>query len=141
MAEEAALYRDDVEQVRRRFAEWRSTHAVRSRLPEALWAAAAELAQRDGIDATAGALDVDKPSLRKWADRLSPAPQPARRKSQPKPRANDLPAFVELLTSSSGAAASCLVEVESPQGAKLWMELKGIATSELAKLIRAFATR
>jgi len=78
MAEEAALYRDDVEQVRRRFAEWRSTHAVRSRLPEELWAAAAELARRDGIDATAGALDVDKPSLRKWADRLSPAPQPAR---------------------------------------------------------------
>jgi hypothetical protein len=54
---------------------------------------------------------------------------------------NDLPAFVELLTSSSGATTSCLVEVESPQGAKLRLELKGIATSELAKLIRAFATR
>ena len=73
MAEETALYRDEVEQVRRRFAEWRSTHAVRSRLPEELWTAAAELARRDGIDATARALDVDKPSLRKWADRLSPA--------------------------------------------------------------------
>ena len=141
MAEETALYRDDVEQVRRRFAEWRSTHAVRSRLPEELWAAAAELVQRDGIDATARALDVDKPSLRKWAGRLNPArPQPARRKSQPKPRANDLPAFVELLTSSSGAAASCLVEVESPQGAKLRLDLKGVPTSELAKLIRVFAT-
>ncbi|MGD0601447.1 MAG: hypothetical protein ABR988_16595 [Terriglobales bacterium] len=140
MAQEAGLYRDDVEQVRRRFAEWRSTHAVRSRLPEELWAAAAELARRDGIDATSRALDVDKQSLRKWAGRLHPAPQPARRKSQPKPRANDLPAFVELLTSSSGGATSCLVEVESPQGAKLRLELKGIPTSELAKLIRAFAT-
>ena len=73
MAQEAKLYRDDVEQVRRRWAEWRSTHAVRSRLPEALWAAAVELVQRDGIDATARALDVDKPSLRKWAGRLHPA--------------------------------------------------------------------
>ena len=73
MAQETALYRDDVEQVRRRWAEWRSTHAVRSRLPEELWAAAAELVQRDGIDATARALDVDKPSLRKWAGRLNPA--------------------------------------------------------------------
>jgi hypothetical protein len=127
MAQETALYRDDVEQVRRRWAEWRSTHAVRSRLPEELWAAAAELAQRDGIDATARALDVDKPSLRKWADRLNPArPQPARRKSQPKQRANDLPAFVELLASGSGTATSCLVEVESPRGAKLRLELKGI---------------
>jgi hypothetical protein len=140
LAQETALYRDDVEQVRRQWAEWRSTHAVRSGLPEELWAAAAELARRDGIDATARALDVDKQSLRKWAGRLNPASQPARRKSQPKPRANGLPAFVELLTSSSGAATSCLVEVESPQGAKLRLELKGVPTSELAKLIRAFAS-
>jgi hypothetical protein len=140
MAQETALYRDDVEQVRRRWAEWRSTHAVRSRLPEELWAAAVELVQRDGIDATARALDVDKPSLRKWAGRLNPArPQPTRRKSQPKQKTNDLPAFVELLASGSGTGTSCLVEVESPRGAKLRLELKGIQASELAELIRAFA--
>ena len=140
MVQETALYRDDVEQVRRRWAEWRSTHAVRSRLPEELWAAGVELAQRDGIDATARALDVDKPSLRKWAGRLNPArPQPARRKSQPKQKANDLPAFVELLASGSGTARSCMVEVESPRGAKLRLELKGIQASELAELIRVFA--
>ena len=140
MAQETALYRDDVEQVRRQWREWRSTHAVRSRLPKELWAAAVELVQRDGIDATARALDVDKPSLRKWAGRLNPArPQPARRKSQPKQKANDLPAFVELLASGSGTARSCMVEVESPRGAKLRLELKGIQASELAELIRVFA--
>ena len=140
MAQETAHYREDVEQVRRRFGEWRSTHAVRSRLPEELWAAAAELVQRDGIDATARALDVDKPSLRKWAGRLNPTPsQPTRRKSQPKERANELPAFVELLASGSGIATSCLVEVESPRGGKMRLELKAIATSQLAELIRAFA--
>lgn len=164
MVHEAAVYRDDVEQVRRRWAEWRSTHAVRSRLPEELWAAAVELVQRDGMDATARALDVDKPSLRKWAGRLNLArPQSARRKSQPKQSANTLPAhhpsaserlflgtstrdlsmgvpaFVELVASGSGTASSCLVEVESPQGAKLRLELKGIQASELAELIRAFA--
>ena len=139
MAQEAALYRDDVEQVRRRWTEWRSRHAVRSRLPEELWAAAVELVQRDGIDATARALDVDKPSLRKWAGRLNPAPpQPVRRKSQSKQRADALPAFVELLASGSGTGTSCLVEVESPRGAKLRLELKGIQASELAELIRAF---
>jgi hypothetical protein len=140
MAQETAVYRDDVEQVRRRWAEWRSTHAVRSRLPEELWAAAVELVQRDGIDATARALDVDKPSMRKWAGRLHPAPsQPSRRKSQPKQSANALPAFVELLASGSSTATSCLVEVESPRGAKLRLELKGMQASELAELIRAFA--
>jgi hypothetical protein len=141
MAQETGLYRDDVEQVRRRWTEWRSTHAVRSRLPEELWAAAVELVQHDGIDATARALDVDKPSLRKWAARLNPTrSQPARRKSQTKQRANALPAFVELLASGSGTATSCMVEVESPRGAKLRLELKGIQASELAELIRAFAT-
>jgi hypothetical protein len=164
MAQETAVYRDDVEQVRRRWAEWRRTHAVRSRLPEELWAAAVELVQRDGIDATARALDVDKPSLRKWAGRLNPTPsQPVRRKSQPKQRANVLPAhlsstsqrlfpgtstrdlsmgvpaFVELLAAGSGTGTTCLVEVESPRGAKLRLELKGIQASELAELIRAFA--
>jgi hypothetical protein len=44
-----------------------------------------------------------------------------------------------LLASSSGAATSCLVEVESPRGAKLRLELKAIPTRELAELIRAFA--
>jgi hypothetical protein len=139
MAQETALYRDEVEQVRRRFAEWRSTHAVRSRLPEELWAAAADLVQSDGIDATARALDVDKPSLRKWAERLQPQRHRRPRRSPPKQRANALPAFVELLASSSGAATSCLVEVESPRGAKLRLELKAIPTRELAELIRAFA--
>src|ERR1700749_4622574 len=133
MEQETALYRDDVEQGRRRWAEWRSTHSVRSRLPEELWAAAVELVQRDGIDATGRALDVDKPSLRKWAGRLNPSPpQAARRKSQPKQRVNALPAFVELLASGSGTGTSCLVEVESPRGAKLRLELKGMQVSELA---------
>jgi hypothetical protein len=140
MAQGTAVHQDDVEQLRRRFAEWRGTHAVRSRLPEELWAAAAELARRDGVDATAEALDVDKPSLRKWADRLQPQRQPRARRSPPKRGASALPAFVELLASGSGAATSCLVEVESPRGGKLRVELKAIGTRELAELIRAFAT-
>ena len=139
MAQELAAHREDVEQLQRRFAEWRGTHAVRARLPEELWAAAAELAQRDGLDATARALEVDKPSLRKWADRLRPQRQPRPRRSPPKRRGKALPAFVELLASGSGATASCLIEVESPRGGKLRLELKAIETSQLAELIRAFA--
>ena len=140
MAQESTAYREDVEQLQRRFAEWRGTHAVRARLPEELWAAAAELAQRDGMDATARALEVDKPSLRKWADRLRPQRQSRPRTSPPKRRGKAVPAFVELLASGSGATASCLIEVESPRGSKLRLELKAIETSQLAELIRTFAT-
>jgi hypothetical protein len=139
---QAVSYREDVEQLRRRFAEFRSTHAVRSRLPEELWGAAAKLARRDGIEATAQALDVDRPSLQKWTNRYEPragaTPRNPGRQRQSK-REPAAATFVELLAGNTGATASCLVEVESPRGAKLRLELKAIPTSELAELIRAFA--
>ena len=143
MTQAAAIYREDLEQLGRRFEEFRSTHAVRSRLPEELWAAAAKLARRDGIEATAQVLDVDRPSLQKWTNRFEPCAEAKSRKPprqrQPGRREHAAPAFVELLAGTTGAAASCLVEVESQRGAKLRLELKAIPTSDLAELIRAFA--
>ena len=142
MTHEAASNREDVEHLRRRFEEFRRTHPVRSRLPEELWAAAAKLARRDGIEAVSLALDVDRPSLRKWTNRFEPRTEAKarkpRRQRQPR-RESAAPAFVELLAGNAGATASCLVEVESPRGAKLRLELKAIPTGDLAELIRAFA--
>jgi hypothetical protein len=149
MTQGSASHREDVEQLGRRFAEFRGTHPVRSRLPEELWAAAAKLARRDGIEATARVLDVDRPSLQKWTDRFEPGAQGKARKPRRQRQAgrteSTAPAFVELLAQTTGATlhhgeTSCLVEVESPQGAKLRLELKAISTSALAELIRAFAT-
>jgi hypothetical protein len=148
MTQGSASYREDAEQLGRRFAEFRNTHPVRSRLPEELWAAAAKLARRDGIEATALALDVDRPSLQKWTDRFEPGVQvkavKLRRQRQAGRTAPAAPAFVELLAQTTGATlqsreTSCLVEVESPRGGKLRLELKAISTSALAELIRAFA--
>ena len=141
MASAATSYREDVEQARRRFGEFRQTHAARSRLPRELWATAAKLARRDGITATARVLGVDRPSLQKWTDRLEPR---ASTKSPKSPRRHPLggsaaPTFVELLAASPGTATSCVVEVESASGGKLRLDLKTIATSQLAELIRAFA--
>ena len=141
MTHAAASNREDVEQLRRRFEEFRSTHAVRSRLPEELWAAAAKLARRDGIEATAQALDVDRPSLQKWTNRFEARAEakPGKPRRQRQPRREPAASFVELLAGNTGAVASCLVEVESPRGAKLRLELKAIPTGDLAELIRAFA--
>jgi hypothetical protein len=141
MASEAASYREDVEQARQRFAEFRQAHAVRSRLPEELWATAAKLARRDGITATARVLGVDRPSLQKWTDRLEPRGSARSRKSPVRDslEGSGAPAFVELLASGTGTATSCVVEVESASGGKLRLDLKTIPTSQLAELIRAFA--
>ena len=143
MTQGSASYREDAEQLGRRFAEFRSTHPVRSRLPEELWAAAAKLARRDGIEATALELDVDRPSLQKWTDRFERGAQPRPRRQARQRRAgrtvSAAPVFVELLAQTTGAAPSCLVEIESQRGAKLRLELKTIQPSALAELIRAFA--
>ena len=115
---------------------------MRSRLPKELWAAAAKLTRRDGIEATAQALDVDRPSLQKWTSRFEPRAEAKTRKPrrQRQPRRGPAAAtFVELLAGTTGAPASCLVEVESARGAKLRLELKAIPTRDLAELIRAFA--
>ena len=61
----------------------------------------------------------------------------ARRKRSAAPPA----AFVELLTPASRVAATCIIEVESQRGGKLRLELKGLATSEIAQLIHSFASQ
>ena len=140
MRKEAAMDRKDTEHLGRRFREFRETHPVRSRLPAELWAAAAKLARRDGITTTARVLGVDRPSLQKWTDRLEPrtsgTPRNSVRGREPSGRV--APTFVELLAAGTGNATSCVVEVESPQGGKLRLELKSITASQLAELVRAF---
>jgi hypothetical protein len=129
---------DDVEELKKRFEEFRSRHQTRTRLPEELWRAAAEIAGRRGMNLVCRCLRLDANSLKKWmVEGVSgPRPKYARRK-----RSATTPAatFVELLAPASGVAASCLIEVESQRGGKLRIELKGIATSEIAQLIHRFA--
>src|SRR5271170_7417923 len=59
---------DDVEELRRRFEEFRSQHQRRTRLPEELWRAAAEIAGRRGMNLVCRCLRLDSNSLRSgWA--------------------------------------------------------------------------
>lgn len=128
------IAREDVEQLRLRFAEHRQTHEARTRLPQELWAAAAKLARRDGITATARALAVDLSSMKRWTERLEPRDKPRKAGKTPAP-----PKFVELLAAETAPPTSCRVEMESPRGAKLRLEFRSIAAEQLAELVRAFA--
>ena len=69
---------------------------------------AAKLARRDGIEATAPVLDVDRPSLQKWTDRFEPGAQGKARKPRRQRQAarteSTAPAFVELLAQTTGTA-------------------------------------
>lgn len=137
----------DLEEIRVRFEEFRSGNRPRTRFPEELWRAAAEIAARRGMKITARVLHLDTNSLKTWMDKQADqAQRPAepkrekRKYTKRKAAVVETPAtFLELLAPSPASAASCIVEVESPRGGKLRMELKGVATSEIAQLIQAFA--
>ena len=128
---------EEMEQVRRRFEEFRSRNPMRSRLPEELWMAAAELAVRQGVNRTARALGLAVPSLRNWVKKRNASE--AKPGTKQKQERAELPAaFVEFVAPASGAVAGCRMEVELPQGAKLRLELEAIAAGEIAQLIRSF---
>jgi hypothetical protein len=122
----------DLEQLRRRFEEVRSTQTKHSHLPESLWAAAATLARRDGVNPTARALRLDYTALKRRAEE--------RGGRKGKGKLATPPAFLEFVAPGAKAVTNCMVEVESAQGSKLRLELKAVATTEVADLIHAFVS-
>jgi hypothetical protein len=143
----------DLEELGVRFEEFRSSHRSRERLPEELWAAAAEIAMRRGLNITARALRLDSNNLKKrmvsglpvGACCASMGQQAGLPKVKRGRRKKTMPvasaAFLELLAPVAGAATSCMVEVDSVHGGKLRMELKGLGTGDIAQLLHAFASR
>jgi hypothetical protein len=126
MPHEKAVVPEDLLQLSQRFEEWRSAQPARSRLPESMWAAAAEMAQRHGLHCTTKVLRLDYTRLKK---RLPAAAVAGRARSAP-------PDFLELLTSSASSVAECVVEVESSRG-RMRVAMKGV-TPDWAGLLRAW---
>jgi len=74
---------DDVEELRKRFEEFRNQHERRTRLPEELWRAAAEIAERRGINLVCRCLRLDANSLKKWLGRGASGPREVHEEKTP----------------------------------------------------------
>jgi hypothetical protein len=111
-----------------RLSAWRNTHRLRTPLPPELWNRAAELATEQGIGKTARALRLDYTALKKRVNTRTFERQ-----------APSVPQFIEFFSPLSAQIAECTLEVESPQGARLWITMKHVAASGLASIIREFA--
>ena len=116
-----------LEDVRRRFAEWRRTHRARSRLPNSLWAAAVKMAGKYGLHCTARALPVEYYSLKK---RVAAVPGG----HGPGPMAT----FVEWPPAVPAGPCDCTLELEDARGAKMRVHLKAVTPPDLAALSRSF---
>jgi hypothetical protein len=111
MPREKTAIPDDLQQLSERLEEWRRVNAPRTRLPESIWEAAVEMAQRHGLHCTTNALRMDYTRLKK---RLAAGTQP------PKPTP---PAFLELLAPARGPM-EYVVELESACG-RMRVAMKG----------------
>lgn len=114
-----------IDEVRVRFEQWRQTRQGRARIPDELWAAAAAVARRDGVNRTAAALNLDGGKLKRQMAVSNSGP----RKTPP-------PAFVELLASGAASLPEYTIELEGRHG-KLCIRCKGTTAADLAGLSRA----
>jgi hypothetical protein len=115
-----------MQEVQRRFDEWRSSHSGRRPIPDSLWAQAAELARQHGIFRTAQVLRLDYTKLKQQVRAATCEVQPARPQT----------AFVELVAPAVAQPCECIIEVEGPRG-RMRIEWKGATAPDFAGLSRA----
>jgi hypothetical protein len=112
-----------IDEVRVRFEEWRQNRQGKSPIPDELWAAAVELARKDGINRTAAELHLDGGKLKRLMGAKATYGKPA-------------PAFVELLPPRAISIPESMIELEGRRGT-VRIQLKGASASDLAGLSRA----
>ena len=124
-----------LETARQRFDVWRRTRQGHCRIPAALWHLAAELAGAYGLCRTARVLRLDYPALKRH---VQAAGSPSAAGTQPELT------FVELVPSTRPAPTGlagvpeCVMECENVSGAKLRVQLRGVAVPDLITLSRSF---
>jgi hypothetical protein len=111
-----------LDRAERRFEHWRRTRHRRSPIPDALWAVAVTAAKAHGLHRTARALRVNYTALKRRLGAANGAPAQA--------------TFVELLPAPPAGGPACTLELETARGAKLRIQLHGIAPPDLTALSR-----
>jgi hypothetical protein len=120
---------EPVSQLQRQLEEFRSRQPGRVKLPESLWQAAVELAGQYGIWQVAHPLRLDYMRLKK---RLGEVPLPShRRKATP-------PAFIEVVAAQPPVLEACVIEFESPRGAKMRIQWKATTPPDWTNLLQAW---
>lgn len=125
----SAVIPEPIAQLQRQFEQFRSSHAHRARIPEALWRAAVELARQHGLQAVAHPLRLDYMGLKR---RLAGITESADKKK------SRTPGFVEWIAPQVAAGAGCVIEFESQSGGKMRIQWKGSEAPDWGSLLRAW---
>ncbi len=123
------LSRNTLSDLRAQFESWRSSRSPGTRIPARLWRAATDAGRQYGVSKTALELRLDYYALKK---RVESASEERSASELPEGR------FLEIPLCAPSTPPECVLEVEDGLGARLRVELKGAALSELETLARAF---
>jgi hypothetical protein len=121
----ASISNNPIETLRKRLDAWRKTHEPRSRIPDQLWSAAVQVAMQCGLNKTAKTLHLDYYNLKKRIDFANAGQKTA-------------PSFIELTPAVTGSAPECSIELESHNGAKMRIHIKGTGMPDLNALSNTF---
>ena len=113
-----------LEEAKARFEAWRQNRKGKAAIPDELWAAAAEVARKEGVSRTSTELRVEWNHLKRRMAATSEA------STKPAPAA-----FVELVAPRPHQLPECIIELEGRRG-KLRIQLKNASASYLATLSR-----
>ena len=110
-----------------RFAKWRRTRALGTRIPESLWALAVELATSYGVCQTAVTLRLAYYDLKR---RVAATALPSGRSCASSP----IPALIELAPSTIATPGECVIEFENAAGSRMRVHLRGSHVPDLLAL-------
>lgn len=116
-----------MERVRQRFEKWRRTRMPgRSPIPASLWGAAIALARQQGVYATSRLLRLDYTALKR---RVATAGD----RTRPPAASPSTPTLIELMP-GPGHGAPCLIEIESPWGGRMRVQVPQVTVPDLVAL-------
>jgi len=107
-----------IKRVQAEFAEWRASKSGRERIPDRLWAAAAEAARRHGVHAVSRAVRLEHSTLRR--------------------RVEETATFVELDGLSAAEKVGCIVELEKGNGTRMRICVRDGASVDWSRMKEAF---
>jgi hypothetical protein len=130
-----------LEEARQRFENWRRSRQGRSRIPKDLWSSAVTAAGQCGLHRTVRTLGLDYYALRKRVEAASLSGKQASRSVPDRlasAKARTVAGFVELTSPVPVASPECILEMETPAGAKMRIHLKGTEVPDVTALSREF---
>ena len=114
-----------IDLLQKRFDAWRKSHKTRTRIPDRLWDSAVQVAQRHSLHRTARALHLDYYALKKRLDAAGVEKGP-------------VPSFIELSPPAPEPIPECVIELETRNGSKMRIQIKGMGSPDLNALSSTF---